>query len=73
MPCLEHRVTKLERTVAQVDLKSMTDAELREHAGKFPMFSTEMYEAILTLVDRRSSALPIVYSDPERNSPGCEG
>lgn len=73
MPRLEHRVIKLERTVAQVDLKSMTDAELREHAGKFPMFSKEMYAAILTLVGRRPSALSIVYDDPERKSPGCEG
>lgn len=66
MTRLESRVAKMEKSAAHVDLKSMTDNELRVHAGKFPMFSREMYAAILTLVGRRPSAFPVVHDDPER-------
>jgi hypothetical protein len=51
-----------------VDLKAMTDDELLAHAGKFPMFSSEMYAAIVTLVLRRPSAFPVVYDDPDYES-----
>ena len=73
MPRLEHRVTKMEQAVTSAHLNRMTDAELLAHAGTFPMFTKGMYAAILTLVGRRPSSLPIVYDDPERKSPGCEG
>ena len=43
MPRLETRVAKMEKAAAHVDLKAMTDDELLTHAGKFPMFSSEMY------------------------------
>lgn len=66
MPSLETRLAALEKAAAHVDLNAMTDDELRAYAGKFPMFSREMYAAILTLVQRRPSAFPVVYDDPER-------
>ena len=46
MPRLETRVAKMEKAAAHVDLKAMTDDELLTHAGKFPMFSSEMCAAI---------------------------
>lgn len=69
MPSLESRVTKMEQAVAHVDLNRMTDAELLAHAGMFPMFSAGMYAAVLTLVGRHPSTLPIVKVDPERGKP----
>lgn len=68
MPSLESRVTKMEQAVAHVDLNRMTDAELLAHAGTFPMFSKGMYAAVLTLVGRYPSTLPIVKDDPERGA-----
>ena len=68
MPRLETRVAKMEKAAAHVGLKAMTDDELLTHAGKFPMFSSEMYGAIVTLVLRRPSAFPVVYDDPEYES-----
>lgn len=65
MPSLDMRLAKLEKAVAHVDLKAMTDDELLAYAGKFPMFSSEMYAAIITLVLRRPSAFPVVYDDPD--------
>lgn len=64
MPSLETRVATLEKAAANVDLKAMTDEELLAYAGRFPMFSREMYAAIVTLVLRRPSAFPVVYDDP---------
>ncbi len=66
MPKLEQRIAKMEQAMAHVDLNAMTDDELLAHAGTFPMFSKEMYAAILTKVNRHPSAFPVVYDDPER-------
>ena len=66
MARLEQRIARMEQTVANVDLNAMTDDELRAHARTFPMFSREMYAAILTIVNRHPSAFPVVYDDPER-------
>ena len=68
MPSLETRLATLEKAAAHVNLKSMTDDELLAYAGKFPMFSSEMYGAIVTLVLRRPSAFPVVYDDPDHES-----
>ena len=68
MPRLETRVATLEKAAAHVDLKVMTDDELLAYAGKFPMFSSAMYAAIVTLVLRRPSAFPVVHDDPEYES-----
>ena len=65
MPSLDTRVAKLEKAAAHVDLKAMSDEELMAYARRFPMFSSEMYAAIVTLVLRRPSAFPVVYDDPE--------
>lgn len=66
MARLEQRIANMEQAVADVALHAMTDEELLAHAGKFPMFSSEMYTAIVTLVLRRPSAFPVVHDDPER-------
>lgn len=66
MSKLKNRVAKIEKATAQVDLDAMTDEELHAYASKFPMFSKEMYAAVLTLVGRRPSAWPVVHDDPER-------
>ena len=69
MPALESRIARMEQAVAHVDLHKMTDEELLAHAGTFPMFSRGMYAAVLTLVGRYPSALPIVKDDPDRGKP----
>ena len=66
MTKLENRVARIEKATAQVDLDAMTDEELHAYASNFPMFSREMYAAVLTLVGRRPSAWPVVHDDPER-------
>ena len=68
MPSLDMRVAKLEKAAAHVDLKAMSDEELMAYARRFPMFSSEMYGAIVTLVLRRPSAFPVVYDDPDYES-----
>ena len=68
MASLETRVAKMEKDAADVDLKTMTDDELMAHARKFPMFSSEMYGAIVTLILRRPSAFPVVNDDPDHVS-----
>ena len=65
MPRLETRVATLEKAAAHVDLKAISDEELMAYARRFPMFSSEMYAAIVTLVLRRPSAFPVVYDDPD--------
>ncbi|OGB29659.1 MAG: hypothetical protein A3I16_05535 [Burkholderiales bacterium RIFCSPLOWO2_02_FULL_66_35] len=65
MPSLEPRIAKMEQTAAHVHLDDMTDAQLLDHAGTFPMFSRGMYAAVLTVVGRHPSAVPIVKDDPD--------
>ena len=65
MASLETRVANMEKDAAHVDLKAMSDEELMAYARRFPMFSSEMYGAIVTLVLRRPSAFPVVYDDPD--------
>ena len=65
MASLETRVANMEKDAAHVNLKAMSDDELMAYARRFPMFSSEMYAAIVTLVLRRPSAFPVVYNDPD--------
>ncbi len=65
MASLETRVANMEKDAAHVNLKAMSDEELMAYARRFPMFSSEMYAAIVTLVLRRPSAFPVVYNDPD--------
>lgn len=65
MASLETRVAKMEKDAAHVNLKAMSDEELMAYARRFPMFSSEMYAAIVTLVLRRPSAFPVVHDDPD--------
>lgn len=69
MPSLDARVAKMEKAMAMVDLSAMSDEELHAYASNFPMFSREMYAAVLTLVQRRPSAFPIVRDDPDHAQP----
>ena len=73
MARLEQRLAKMELAAAHVDFKAMTDDELRIYAEKLPELSSERFAAIVALVNRHPSTLPVVYDDPERKSPGCEG
>ena len=68
MTNLEKRVAKMEQAADDVDLKSMTDDELRAYAAKCPSGSSEMYAAVLTLVGRRKNQFTVVHDDPERPS-----
>ena len=65
---IEKRISHMEKATAHVDLKAMSDDGLLAYAGKYPMFSSEMYAAIVTLVLRRPSAFPVVYDDPDYES-----
>ena len=65
MASLDTRVANMEKDAAHVNLKAMSDEELMAYARRFPMFSSEMYAAIVTLVLRRPSAFPVVYNDPD--------
>ena len=66
MTKLENRVARIEKATAHVHLDAMTDEELHAYASNVPMFSREMYAAVLTLVGRSPSAWPVVHDDPER-------
>jgi len=65
MRSLEKRISLLEGARAIANLKTMTDDELMAHAGTFEKGSKEMYAAVLTLVLRHPSALPVVVDDPD--------
>ena len=65
MQSLEKRVSMLEGARAVVNLKTMTDAELSAYAGTCEYGSKEMYVALVMLVNRHPSALPIVHDDPD--------
>ena len=69
MPTLEQRVIRLEKAATHVTLDAMTGDELLAYAARFPMFSRQMYAAVLTLVQRRQSTLPVVHDDPDRALP----
>lgn len=64
MPKLDERVRRLEQAAAHVDLDAMSDDELMEYASAHwvapPWGSRESVAAVLTMVLRRPSTLPIV-------------
>lgn len=64
MQNLEHRVAKLEADLLKVRFDELTDDELRAHAATLPFKSPKQYEAIIALILRHPSTLPIVYDDP---------
>jgi len=67
MPRLDERVRKLEESAAHVDLETMTDDELMQHAGVHwvepPWGSRECVAAVLTKVLRKPSAFLPVPTD----------
>lgn len=64
MQSLENRVAKLEAELLQVRFDDLTDDELRVHAYSFPFKSPKQYEAIIALILRHGSALPVIHDDP---------
>jgi hypothetical protein len=65
MTALEHRVAKLEADLLKVRFEELSDDELRAYAATFPFKSPKQYEAIIALVLRHPSTLPIIYDDPD--------
>lgn len=63
MQSLEKRVALLEGVRAVANLKTMTDDELSAYAGTCEMGSKEMYVALVTLVNRHPSIIPVVNDD----------
>jgi len=70
MPRLENRVAKLEAQVLNVNLSELSDEELKTHIGNLPFKSPEGYRATIALVMRHTSALPVIYDDPDRITRG---
>ena len=64
MRCLENRVAKLEAVLLKVHFEDLSDDELRAHAATFPFKSPKQYEAIIALILRHGSKLPIIHDDP---------
>lgn len=64
MPKLDERVRRLEKAAVHVDLDSLSDEELMAYASAHwvapPWGSRESVAAVLTMVLRRPSTLPIV-------------
>lgn len=65
MKSLERRVSLLEGARNVTNLKTMTDDELMAYARTCEIGSQEMYAAVLTVVFRHPSGIPIVYDDPD--------
>lgn len=59
-----NRVAAIERQ--RPDLSGMTDDQLRAYADTLKPGSREQVAAVLALVGRRGSTLPIVHKDPEK-------
>ena len=70
MTALEHRVAKLEAELLKVRFDDLSDDELRAYAATFPFKSHKQYEAIIALVLRHPSTLPIIHDDPDWVTPG---
>lgn len=64
MTSLEHRVAKLEAELLKVRFEELTDDQLRAHAATLPEGSPAMYEAVIALILRHPSTLPIIHDDP---------
>lgn len=60
-----NRVAAIERQ--RPDLSGMTDDQLRAYADTLKPGSHEQVAAVLALVSRRGSTLPIVHKDPEKD------
>lgn len=65
MPSLENRVAKLEAELLKVRFDDLSDDQLRDYAYSLPFKSSRQYGALISLILRHGSALPIVYDDPD--------
>lgn len=61
---LEQRIAKMEAVAGQVNLAEMSDAELKAHISTLPYRSVDMWAAIIALVHRKPSTLPIAKCGP---------
>ena len=64
MQNLEHRVAKLEAELLKVSFEELSDDELRAHACSLPFQSPRQYKALIALILRHPSTLPIIHDDP---------
>ncbi len=64
MSNIETRLAKLEAELLKVRFDDLSDDELMAHAATFPFKSPKQYEAIIALILRHGSTLPIIYDDP---------
>ena len=62
---LQSRIERLEALAQRVYLANLTDDELWDHIATLPLKSSEWYGAVIGLVLRHPSTLPIVRDDPE--------
>lgn len=60
-----NRVAAIERQ--RPELSGMTDGQLRAYADTLKPGSHEQVAAVLALVGRRGSTLPIVHKDPDKD------
>lgn len=65
MRTLETRLARLEATACKVNFDDLTDEELSSHIAGLPFKSAEGYKAIISLVLRHPSTIPIVSIDPD--------
>lgn len=64
MSSLENRVAKLEAELLKVRFDDLSDDQLRDYAYSLPFKSPKQYEAIIALILRHPSTLPIIHDDP---------
>ncbi|HOE40609.1 MAG TPA: hypothetical protein PLB25_03085 [Rhodoferax sp.] len=64
MQNLEHRVAKLEADLLKVRFDELSDDELRDYAYSLPFQSPRQYKALIALILRHPSTIPIVHDDP---------
>lgn len=64
MSALESRLAKLEAELLKGRFDDLSDDELRDYSYSLPFKSPKQYGAIITLILRPGSALPVVHADP---------
>ena len=65
MQSLKKRLSLLEGTRAIANLKTMTDDELSAYASTCESGSKKRYAAMVALVNRHPSTIPVIVDDPD--------
>ena len=65
MQSFKKRLSLLEGARAIANLKTMTDDELSAYASTCESGSKEMYGAMVALVNRHPSTIPVIVDDPD--------